>query len=242
MSVKMNCIIADDEPLARKGIENLVAEIPFLNLIASCSNPLQVMSVLEEQKADLLFLDVQMPKMTGFEFLRTYRNPPITIVTTAYQQYALEGYELAITDYLIKPISLDRFIKAVNKAREFFLLSKGRELTTPIAVQDYCFIKCDNRYEKILFDEILFVEAAQNYIIIQTKNRRLISYLTFKGVEDYLPKEQFLKVQKSYIVSLSKIEKIEGGEIKIGAYSVPISRQHKDEIVSAILGNRVLKR
>jgi DNA-binding LytR/AlgR family response regulator len=241
MSAKLSCIIVDDEPLARRGIENLIAEIPFLHLMVSCANPVQAMKALEEHKADLMFLDVQMPKMTGIEFLRTLKNPPITIITTAYQNYALEGYELDVTDYLIKPISLERFAKAVNKARDFFMLRAAGSERLHIA-EDYFFIKCGSRYEKVAYDDVLFVEALQNYVVIQTKTKRLITYLTFKGVEEYLPAAQFLKVQKSYIVSLPKIEKIESGEIKIGAHSIPISRQSKDEVMNAILGNRLMKR
>lgn len=237
----MTCLIVDDEPLARRGIENLIAEIPFLQQVASCANPLQAAKVLGDEKIDLMFLDVQMPKMTGIEFLRTLKNPPITIITTAYQNYALEGYELDVTDYLIKPISLERFTKAVNKAREFFQLRAGGAGKLPVA-EDYFFIKCGSRYEKVAYDDVLFVEALQNYVVIQTKIKRLITYLTFKGVEEYLPATQFLKVQKSYIVSLPKIEKIEAGEIKIGVHSIPISRQSKDEVMNAILGNRLMKR
>jgi DNA-binding LytR/AlgR family response regulator len=182
-----------------------------------------------------------MPKMTGIEFLRTLKNPPITIITTAYQNYALEGYELDVTDYLIKPISLERFAKAVNKARDFFMLRAAGNGKLHIA-EDYFFIKCGSRYEKVAYDDVLFIEALQNYVVIQTKTKRLITYLTFKGVEEYLPAEQFLKVQKSYIISLPKIEKIEGGEIKIGPHSIPISRQSKDEVMNAILGNRLMRR
>jgi DNA-binding LytR/AlgR family response regulator len=241
MSVKMTCLIVDDEPLARRGIENLIAEVPFLQQVASCTNPMQAAKVLGEERIDLMFLDVQMPKMTGIEFLRTLKNPPITIITTAYQNYALEGYELDVTDYLIKPISLERFTKAVNKAREFFQLRTVGSNRLAVA-DDYFFIKCGSRYEKVAYDDVLFVEALQNYVVIQTRSKRLITYLTFKGVEEYLPASQFLKVQKSYIVSLPKIEKIEGGEIKIGQHSIPISRQSKDEVMNAILGNKLIKR
>lgn len=241
MSADMNCIIVDDEPLARKGIENLISEIPFLNLVGSAANSLQAMKALEENKVDLMFLDVQMPKMTGIEFLRTLKHPPITIITTAYQNYALEGYELDVTDYLIKPISLERFTKAVNKARDFFHLRTAKTGKLKVA-EDYFFIKCGTRYEKVLFDEILFVEALQNYVVIQAQTKRFITYLTFKGVEEYLPSPQFIRVQKSYIVSVRKIDKIEGSEIKIGTYSIPISRQNKDEVMNAILGDRLLKR
>src|SRR5689334_4271483 len=146
MSTKLNCVIADDEPLARKGIENFAKEISFLNIIASCSNHVGVMEILSQQKIDLLFLDVQMRRLTGIEFLRTVKNPPLTIITTAFPNYALEGYELDVIDYLIKPISLERFMKAVNKAKEYF---DAKEQPSGNEEIDYFFIKCEKHFEKI---------------------------------------------------------------------------------------------
>jgi len=241
MSTKLNCVIADDEPLARKGIENFAREIPFLNIVASCSNPLGVMDKLSQQKIDLLFLDVQMPQMTGIEFLRTVKNPPLTIITTAFPNYALEGYELDVIDYLIKPISFERFIKAVNKAKEYFDV-KEQPLSPGNEEIDYFFIKCEKHFEKIIINEILFVEALQNYVMIHTDKKRLITYVTLKTVEDYLPQSQFVKVSRSYIIAISKIDKINGNEIKIGTHSIPIGRAMKEEVLNTIFKNKLLKR
>jgi DNA-binding LytR/AlgR family response regulator len=235
--MEINCIVIDDEPLARKGLTNFINEVSFLNLVGVYSNPVEALQVIKDQKIDLIFLDIQMPKMTGLEFLKTLTNPPITIITTAFPNYALESYELNVMDYLVKPIPFERFLKGVNKAKDYFDLKNNAKSN-----EDYFFIKCESRYEKILFDELLYVEAMQNYVTLYTLNKRYVSYLTFKSVEEYLPASRFLKVQKSFIISLSKIENIEGGDIKIGDKSITISRTNKDEILNSILKNKLLRR
>jgi two-component system LytT family response regulator len=241
MSDKINCVVADDEPLARKGIENFVKEIPFLNMVASCSNPISVMELLSKEKIDLIFLDVQMPKMTGIEFLRTVKNPPLTIITTAFPNYALEGFELDVMDYLIKPISFDRFIKAVNKAKEYFDILEQSTSSAKVEI-DYFFIKCEKNFEKVFLNEIMFVEAMQNYVMIHTDKKRLITYVTLKTVEEYLPQAQFIKVSKSFIVPIQKIDSISGNEIKIGTHSIPIGRTIKEEVLNTLFKNKLLKR
>ncbi len=238
--MKINCIVIDDEQLARKGLSNLIKEVSFLNLAGVFSNPLEALSVIKEENIDLMFLDIHMPKMSGLELLKSLSNPPLTIITTAYSNHALEGYELNVTDYLLKPIPFDRFIKAVNKIKDYV------ELKSKIAEgkksEDYFFLKCENRLEKIMYDEVLFVEALQNYVIIHTAVKKYISYLTLKSVEEYLPPDRFLKVHKSYIISLSRIDSIAGREIKIGEHTISISASNKDEILNTILKNRLLKR
>lgn len=176
----MQCILADDEPLARKGIENFIREIPFLELADSCCSAMQVMDVLSTKKPDLLFLDIQMPKMTGLDFLKSLPQPPITIITTAYPNYAVESYELAVIDYLLKPIPFERFVKAVNKAREYFELQNNVQANKEQA-HDYCFIKCDKTYEKIDYADILFVEAFVNYVVIHLKGKKVHQLSYFKG-------------------------------------------------------------
>ena len=238
--MKINCIVIDDEQLARKGLSNLIKEVSFLNLVGVFSNPLEALTIIKEENIDLMFLDIHMPKMSGLELLKSLSNPPLTIITTAYSNHALEGYELNVTDYLLKPIPFERFIKSVNKIKDYV------ELKSKIAEgkksEDYFFIKCENRLEKIMYDEVLFVEALQNYVILHTTGKKYISYLTFKSVEEYLPPDRFLKVHKSYIISLSKIESITGREIKIGEHAISISASNKDEILNTILKNRLLKR
>lgn len=237
----INCIIIDDEPLARKGLKEYINDIDFLTLAGEYDTPLKVMDKLQGDAVQLMFLDVQMPKLTGLDFLKSFQHPPLVIITTAYPQYALEGFELDVLDYLVKPISFNRFVKAVMKAKEYYTMHAA-PATTEAKEDDYIFVKTDNKLVKILYSDILFVEAMQNYVTICTKQKKYITYLTFKGIEESLPASSFLKVHKSYIVSMDKVDSIEGGSIVIGQYSIPVSRANKDEIMEKILNGRFLKR
>ena len=187
-----------------------------------------------------MFLDIQMPRITGLDFFKSLPHPPPVIFTTAYPQYALEGFEVNALDYLVKPFTFERFLKAVLKAKEFYEVRETN--LSEEKTSDYFFIKADNKLVKILFDEVLYVEALQNYVTIYTPSRKYMSYLTFKAVEDYLPADKFLKVHKSYIVAASRIDSIEGNDIRIGQQHIPISRNQKDEVMEKLLKNRFLKR
>lgn len=235
----MNCIIIDDEPIARKGLKEYIEDVEFMHLEGEFDNPIKAMDVLMHQKVDLIFLDIQMPKITGLEFLKSLTNPPLVIFTTAYQQYAVDGFELNAVDYLLKPFSFERFWKAVLKAKQ---IQESVKQLISTSGEDYFFIKSDSRLVKIYYKDILFVEALQNYVAIHTKEKKLITYLTFKSVEEHLPADLFLKIHKSYIVSLSKVESIEGNEVKLGAHSLPISRSSRDEIMEKLLQGKFLKR
>jgi DNA-binding LytR/AlgR family response regulator len=237
----INSIVIDDEPLARKGIINYIKQISFINLRGEYASPIDALKIIDEENINLIFLDIQMPVLTGLEFLKTLPSPPITIITTAYPNYALQSFELNVIDYLVKPIPFERFVKAVNKAKDFFELKKKAEAGIHTKT-DYFFIKCEGRYEKILLDELLYVEALQNYVVLHTVGRSFICYLTFKSVEEYLPSDYFLKVQKSFIVSVSKIESIDGDQVVINNKKIAISRANKDEILNSILQDKLLKR
>jgi DNA-binding LytR/AlgR family response regulator len=238
----LSCIIIDDEPLARKGLVEYIQDVDFLELAGEFDNPLKAMELLTRQKIDLIFLDIQMPKITGLDFLKNLSNPPFVIFTTAYPQYAVTGFELNAVDYLLKPFSFDRFWKAVMKVNSLAGSSKQPADTPGAATEDHIFIKSDNRLVKIFYDDILFVEALQNYVAIHTSSKKYITYLTIKSVEDNLPANLFLKIHKSYIVSLARIDSIEGNEIRVGQHSLPISRTSKEEVMEKILQNRYLKR
>jgi DNA-binding LytR/AlgR family response regulator len=257
--MKINCLIIDDEPFARQGMEEYVNDISFLNLVAKCENAMQAHEMMTQSDIHLIFLDIQMPRLTGLDFLKSLRNPPLVIFTTAYPQYALESFALDVIDYLLKPIPFDRFLKAVNKAKELFdlrqisqndgkasmpnLVSQSTDATREgVLPLDYFFVKTESKYEKIFFDDILYVEALQNYITIHCKKEKITTYLTLKNMEDYLPTAHFIKVQKSFIVALSKIESIDGAMIKIGNHAIPISRQMKDDVLDAILKGKLLIR
>jgi DNA-binding LytR/AlgR family response regulator len=237
--MKLNCLIIDDEPVARNGMEEYVKEVEFLNLLGKCENPVKATSYLNESSVDLLLLDIHMPKISGIDFLKTLKNPPMVIFTTAYSEYALQGYSLDVIDYLMKPVSFDRFLKAVQKARDFHALKHQQKP----ASDEYFFIKCDSKFERINFNEVLFVESLQNYVVINTAEKKYITYLTLSAVEEQLPSSQFMKVHKSFLIALNKVKAIEGNEILIQNGSrVPISRNLKDEVMNRILGNNLLRR
>lgn len=239
----INCIIIDDEPLARSGLKEYVADIDFFNLLGVFDAPLAATEILGRGEVQLIFLDIQMPKITGIDFFKTLKNPPEVIFTTAYPQYALDGFEVNALDYLVKPISFDRFLKAALKAKEFYELRQKSIPETAIeATAEYFFIKADNSLVKIFYTDILFVEALQNYVTIHTAEKKYISYLTFKSVEEYLPADAFIKVHKSYIIAAAKVNSIDGNEIHIDRHRIPISRGLKDEVMEKLLNGKFLKR
>jgi DNA-binding LytR/AlgR family response regulator len=232
----LNCLIIDDEPLARKGLKEYIADVDFLSLAGEFDSPLKATDALSKGQVHLLFLDIHMPRISGIDFLRTLQHPPLVIFTTAYPQYALEGFDLSVLDYLVKPISFDRFFKAVLKAKEHY------EHRQPAAsASDYIFIKADNKLVKLAYDDIIFVEALQNYVAIHT-DKKFISYLTFKSMEESLPADRFIKVHKSYLVAIDKITSIEGNEIIAGTHHIPISRNLKEEVMERLLKGKFLKR
>ena len=239
----IRCIVIDDEPLARKGLREYINDVDFLQLESELDNPLKAGKILSEGKIQLIFLDIQMPKVTGLEFFKTLLQAPPVIFTTAYPQYALDGFELNALDYLVKPISFERFLKAAMKAREYYevRIKNSNECAAP-GKEEFFFIKADNKLVKIFYDEILFVEALQNYVSIHTKAKKYITYLTFKSIEEYLPADRFIKTHKSYIISASKIDDIDGNDIRIGEHHIPISRASKDEVMDRLLKGRFLKR
>ena len=240
--MKINCLIIDDEPLARKGLKEYIADSGFLNLLGEFDNPLKATELLGTGEVQLIFLDIQMPKITGLDFFKTLQNPPPVIFTTAYPQYALDGFEVNALDYLVKPISFDRFLKASLRAKEFYEVREKNLPGTSGPAADYFFIKADNKLVKLMYDDILFAEALQNYVVIHTKDKKYMTYLTFKSVEDYLPSDKFIKTHKSYIVSAAKIESIEGNMIRIGPHHIPISRNLKEEVMDKLLKGKFLKR
>jgi DNA-binding LytR/AlgR family response regulator len=239
--MKLNCLIIDDEPVARRGLEEHVQEIDFLNCIASCEDALKAATWLNQGKIDLMFLDIQMPKISGIEFLKGLKNPPLTIFTTAYSDYALEGYTLDVIDYLVKPITFERFLKASQKALEFFQL-KTRAEQSNVPSADYFFVRCDRKFEKVFFRDVSYVEAMQNYAIIHVGEKKLITYITLTSLESQLPRDQFLKVHKSFLISVPHVKAIEGDEIVMQNARIPIGRTLRDQVIQQIMGNNLFKR
>lgn len=238
----INCVIIDDEPLAREGMASYVREVDFLQLVATCVHPLELVSLRDAHQVDLLFLDIQMPKMNGIDFLKVVEKPPMVIITTAFPSYALEGFQLNVLDYLLKPITFDRFFKAASKARDYHqLITKAAgAVNEPVtATTDYCFIKCGNKYEKIHFDDILYVEGMQNYSTIYTRKGKYVTLLYLKNLEQNLNNTQFIRVHKSYIVSINKIEGIDGNDICIQTHRIPISRNYREQVLNQVVMSKL---
>lgn len=221
--------------MARKGLQGYVEKIDFLELTGVCEDAVQLNSLLKQHPADVLFLDIEMPYVTGIDFLKNTTNPPKVIFTTAYEQYAIKGYELDVLDYLLKPISFDRFLKSANKAFDYFDTKQQNN-------QPYIFIKADGRLEKIHIDEILFVEALENYVAIHIADKKLITHSTLKAMQENLPAAKFIQPHKSYLVNISCINSIEGNILHIGKFQVPMSKYLKDEVMERIVNNKLLKK
>lgn len=241
----LKCVVIDDEPLARECIANYVREVDFLHLTGTGSNPVDLTRLLDEQDLDLIFLNIQMPFINGIEFLKMTQNLPMVIITTAYPSYALDGFQLDVLDYLVKPITFNRFFKAVNKAKDYnnlLVKSASADLTKSTPGTDYFFIKRNYKYERIYFDEILYIEAMQNYVTIYTTSRKYTTLLYLRNVEDNLDKQSFIRVHKSYLVSISKIEAIENNEIIIQSFRIPISRNYRDHVINRVVSNKLWKK
>ena len=238
----LNCVIVDDEPLAREGLADYVKEIDFLQLAGVCINPVELGKLLGSQKIDLIFLDIQMPKMNGIDFLRILPNPPMIIITTAFSEYALEGFQLNVLDYLLKPITFDRFFKAVARARDYHLLTTKPPSTDPASLQrgeDFVFIKCSNKFEKIHFADILYIEALQNYVAIYTTRGKFLTLLYLKNIEQNLDNKAFIRVHKSYIVPSARIDSIDGNEIRIAEHRIPVSRNYRELVIRQVVNNNL---
>jgi len=239
--MKLNCLIVDDEPLARKVLAEYIADTDFLELKAKAENPVKANAILNGSQVDLMFLDINMPKLSGIEFLRTAGILPPTIITTAYAEYAIDGFELDVLDYLVKPFSFERFLKAANKGRQYHML-KNPATTAAGGNDDFLFVKCNGKIEKVLYADLLYVEAMSNYVILHTKDKKLIVYLTLKGIIEQLPASVFMKVHKSYVINLGCVKSIDGNEINLGTVSVPVSQALHEAVLKEIVKDKMLKR
>lgn len=239
----IHCAVIDDEPLAREGLMRYIQRIDFLNPIGEGCDPTDLIALEGKQSLDLIFLDIQMPVMTGIEYLKSTKNRPMVIVTTAYPSYALEGFELDVLDYMVKPITFERFYKGVNKAKDYFLLGKEENNATEVkTARDYFFVKCDSVYEKIFYDDVEYVQALQNYVIIFTSTRKFMPLLTMKRMEELLGHEKFIRVHKSYLVAIAKIRSVENTRMKCADAEIPISRNYKDAVFKKVLDKSLFKK
>jgi DNA-binding LytR/AlgR family response regulator len=237
MSPGIRCIITDDEPFARKGLQGYVEKIDFFELTGVCENAIELNSLIQKQPVDLLFLDIEMPYLTGIDFLKNLTKRPRVIFTTAYEKYAVQGFELEVLDYLIKPISFERFLKAANKAFAFFQLLQNEK-----TAQDYIYVKSDNRLVKINFSDILCIEALENYVAIYIRDKKIITHLTLKMLMEKLPVHSFIQPHKSWLVAIEKITSIEGNILHLLQYQVPISKYQKEDVMEKIVNSKLLKR
>jgi DNA-binding LytR/AlgR family response regulator len=240
----IKAIIVDDEPLALEVLETYISQIPEIQLVKKCENAFEANEILKSTQIDLMFLDIQMPQLSGIDFLKTLVNPPCVIFTTAYPDYAVEGFDLNAVDYLLKPISLERFLKSVNKVSEKLQLKKA-EHEAPLydGAEDFFFVKADKKLVKINFNDILYIEGLKDYVIIRQETNRVITLQTMKSLEDRLPVHKFKRVHRSYIVNIKRItailgnmvELMEAGKIK----QLPIGKNYRDELLDMINENKL---
>ena len=231
--MKIKCIITDDEPVARKGLRGYIEKIDFLTLTGECEDAIQLNTLLKTQQVDLIFLDIEMPEMTGLELLSNLTNPPKVIIVSAYEQYALKGYEFEVVDYLLKPVSFDRFLKSANRIHDL-LQTEQKD------ADDYIFVKSDKQLKKILFRDILFIESMENYVIIQTVSSKEIVYTTLKQIHESLPQDLFQQTHRSYIVNIDQVNAIDGNLLNVNSHKIPVARNLRDNVFNLILNNRLI--
>lgn len=226
--MKINCAIIDDEPLAIDLLKDYVSKTYFLEMEFSTTNPLEALRKMEEKAVDLVFLDIQMPELNGMDFLKIAGNKTKVILTTAYSDFALESYDYGVIDYLLKPISYERFYKSVQKAKDFFKLSETEIGTKTIPEKDSFFIKSDGKQLKILFDEVLFIEGLRDYVNIKTQEKEIIVLENLKDLKAFLP-QNFMRIHRSFIINLNKISEIDGNRVSVGSQHIPIGETYKND-------------
>ncbi len=226
-------LLVDDEYLALNLLEEFSRKVPDLEVVDKVKSPMKALDILNQKKIDLLFLDIQMPTLSGNNLLKTLNNPPLTIFTTAYSDYAIEAFELNAIDYLPKPFSFERFLQAVNKAKEqLYLRHPQQEVILPSTSKDFFSIKVDGKIVKVHFDDILYVEGLKEYVRFVCRDARLVTLESLKNLEAILPADNFIRVHKSFIVAKNKVQSLDGNQLEIGSHKVPISRSKREEIVA----------
>lgn len=239
----MRCIAVDDESPALFLIEDNIKRVPYLEFVKSCSNAYEAMEILQKEKIDLIFLDIEMPEISGLEFLQTLPSKPMIILTTAYKKYALEGYKLDVVDYLLKPIAFDRFLKAVNKAHEYYQLKNRESKGSVPQNSEYLFVHADYNLVKITVSDITYIEALKDYIKIYLSGsaKPVITKISMKAIEEKLPPEKYIRVHKSFIVSLDKISSIRKNRICIESSEIPLSENYRDSFFKQVDSKNLLQ-
>jgi len=234
--MKIKCIVTDDEPIAREGLRGYIEKIEYLSLIGECEDALQLNTLLKTEQPDLLFLDIEMPYLSGLDLLSNIQNPPKVIITSAYEKYALKGYELDVTDYLLKPIPFERFVKAVDKVYHLLEKESVKE------ANEYIFVKSDKQLKKIFLEDILFIESMENYVNVFTASSKEVVYSTLKLFLESLHSDHFLQVHRSYVVNIRHIQSIEGNTLHVDAYEVPVARNLREQVFNIILNDRLISK
>jgi len=228
----LRCLAIDDEPLALELLEDNISKVPYLQLVATCSNPIEAMKVLQQEAIDLIFLDIQMPGLTGLQFLQSLTQRPMAILVTAYEKYALEGYNLDVVDYLVKPVSLERFIRACNKAWELYQLRNKGTSTSENNNPGYIFVNVDYSLLKVVNSDITWIEGLKDYIKINLKStsKPVITRMSMKSVEEELPASDFIRIHKSFIVSKEHVTAVRKSSVFIGNMELPVSDNYRDAV------------
>lgn len=236
----MKCIVIDDEPLAREGMELNIESVPYLELVGEFNNALSALEFLQSNHVDLIFLDIEMPKIDGLSFLKSMKDAPLIIITTAYPQFALEAIELDVVDYLVKPIGIERFLKAANKAQSYYqLIQKSSQLEK--FEDDYIYIRADRKFIRLFFDEIRFVKGMKDYVLIYTKEKRYMTAMNIKTILEGLPSSTFVRVSKSYVINIHFIDYIEIDFIIIGEHEIPLGRTYKNDFLNQHVKSKMIK-
>ena len=241
--MNINCVIVEDEPLARNLLVEYVRKVPSLNLIDACSSPIAAMEVIRKNSIDLLFLDVQMPELTGISLLKVLQKRPLVVLTTAYSEYALQGYELDVVDYLLKPITFERFLRAVDKVTQRLQPQSSAPVPersqTGVTEQSFVFVKDGTKLVKVVFDDILYVEGLKDYVTIHTKNQKIVTLQRLKSLEEQLPADKFIRIHNSFIVALKAVDVVHKNNIQVGTAQLPIGETYKKSFRDFIEKNKM---
>jgi len=229
-----NCLIVEDEPLAAEVLQDYVSQVPFLTLGGVCGDAIYAMEKLQREKIDLIFLDIHLPKLKGLDFIKTLRNPPHIIIVSAYHEYALQGYEYNVIDYLLKPVEFSRFLMAVNKMRQTPTTTSAIQVTSEAAERPYIFFNVGKKRVKIFLDEILYIESLKEYVRIFTKEKSILTKFQLGQIESLLARNNFIRVHRSFIVAKDKIDAFTASDLEINGKQIPVGRSYK-ELVQAIL-------
>ena len=229
----LNYMIVDDEPLAIDVIENYLGRLDAHN-ITRCENAVEAFQALQNKVFDVVFLDIEMPLLSGIEFLKSVKEPPLIIITTAYRDYAVEGFELEVVDYLVKPVSFPRWMKAMEKVVKLCQPVAKKEENQKVAASDYLFLKVDRKFVKVLVNDILYIESLKDYVRVKTPSQALISYQSLTEITDKLPSERFVRVHRSYTIAIDKVSMIDGNCVEVDGKLIPISREHRQEVMEKI--------